>query len=634
MANYDFSGWATRNDLLCSDGVTIRKDAFKDMDGKQVPLVYGHDHEDPSAIIGYADLENKPEGIYMRASFNNSDKAQYAKEGVAHGDIKHLSIYATHVKKVAGNVVGGIIKEVSLVPFGGANPGAFIDQAVIAHSDGTYSESEDEAVIFLGDYGEIERLEHQDKEDEEVADENKKPEEKTRTVEDVLNEMNEEQLAVVEYLIENAKKGDKDDEVEHSDEDDGGEEMKYNAFEDNGSARRSNVISHADQKLILENAKRENVGSFKLALQNYMEENGILQHDDDPVTETAAPVAGFITTDNIGDGRSSFEAMLPEFREVRPGMPEIINYDTTWVGTVMTKTHKSPIARIRTTFNDIRAVETESNSLRGKGYQKGAAKKYTGNLNLVRRTTEPQTVYVKSALHRDDILDMYEFDYVQYLYGIDLAQLKEEVATAVLIGDGRDVADEDKIFPDKIRPIWTDDELYVIHKDLDLEAMQEELQGTDTEQYFGSNFIKSESMVNTILYALESYRGSGNPDMFIHPHYLNMMLLARDRDGHRIYSSKGELATSLNVGSIHNVEKFKDLTRTVTINSVEHTKKLVCILVNLADYTLGSAKGGQITHFTDFDLKFNQNISLLETRLSGALTRVSSAIVIEEDITA
>lgn len=637
---YDFSGWATRNDLLCSDGVVIKAGAFAHMDGQTVPLVYGHNHESAKAIIGNALLEVKPEGVYMWGSFNDNDEAKYAKEGVMHGDIKYLSIYANRVKRDGGNVIGGNIKEVSLVPFGGANPGAFIDNAVIAHADGTYSEADDEAVIFLGDYGVIEHADKSEKkEDKEVAkkDEGRSPEE-------ILNEMTDEQLELVDALINTAVDAalsdDEDDEdgegEDYDDADDGDVEhndggngnMKYNAFE-GGAPRRSDVITHADQEAILAEAKKQSVGSFKQALEEYMADNE-LQHDGDPVyPSAAAPVAGFVTTGNIGDGKSAFNAILPEFKEVRPGAPEVVYEDQGWVSHVMNKVHKSPISRIRTTINDIRQIETEGNTLRARGYKKGEYKEFNNNMNLVRRTTEPQTIYVKSALHRDDIVDITDFDYVNYLYNIDQMMLKEELARAILVGDGRDVNAEDKIFPDKIRPIWTDAELYTMHVDLDLEATTAELQGTDTEQYFGDNFVKSEAMVNTILYAMERFKGSAGPDMFLDPHWISVMLLARDRNGHRMYSSKNELATALSVGSIQSVEKFKNLTRTVTVDGVEVTKKLIALIVNLGDYALGSTKGGQVTHFTDFDLNFNQQLSLLETRCSGALTRIQSAIAIE-----
>ena len=293
----------------------------------------------------------------------------------------------------------------------------------------------------------------------------------------------------------------------------------------------------------------------------------------------------------------------------------------------MKKVHKSPISRIRTSQVDIRNIE----ALRAKGYQTGKQKQQTGNFSLVRRTTDPQTVYVKSALHRDDIVDITDFDYVQYLYNIDKLMLNEELATAMMISDGRDEAAEDKIQETHIRPIWQDDELYTIHKTLDMDAVTDELQGVNSVATFGQNYLYAEAMINTVLYAREEYKGTGTPDMFVTPHMLNVMLLARDLNGRRIYSSKAELASALNVGEIYTAEQFVNKTRTTSDNK---TKKLVALIVNLADYSLGATKGGEVTHFTQFDIDFNQEKSLIETRVSGSLTRIKSAIAIEEDVPA
>lgn len=624
--NYDFSGFASRYDVPCSDGRTIKKDAFKDMDGMTVPLVWGHEHDTPMTVLGNAVIEHRDEGPYIYGSFNNSPEGQHAKEAVRHQDVKYLSIYANRLKQQAGNVLHGVIREVSLV-YGGANPGAFIDNAVIAHGDGTYGELEDEAIIFMGD----EILSHADKEeekgDEKVADE-KKPQEsaKEKTVKDVFDEMTEEQKQVVYFMIgeavKDAKAGsgaadDEDDEVEHSDE--GEDHMKYNAF-DNGSQPERNVICHADQEAILELAKDNRTGTFKNALRAYVQDN-YLQHDDE-----AAPVGGFDDVDLIDNVYTSFKAILPEYKDVRPGAPELVTSDQGWISTVMSKTHKSPISRIRTGQVDIRNAE----QLRAKGYQKGRKKSYTGNIKLARRTTDPQTVYVKNSLHRDDIIDITDFDYVQYLYNIDRMMLNEELATAIMIGDGREDSDPDRIFPEHIRPIWTDDDLYTIHVDLNTE----DIQGTETDSFFGANYVTAEGMIQTVLYARENFKGTGTPDMYITPHMLNVMLLSKDRNGRRIFSSKTELAAALNVGNIYTAEQFADKTRTVVVDGVEKTKKLLCLIVNLADYSLGSTKGGEVTHFTQFDIDFNQQKSLIETRVSGALTRIYSAIAVEEDVTA
>ena len=642
---YDFGGWATRNDLLCSDGRTIRADAFKECDGETVPLVWGHDHGGPKTILGHALLMNKPEGVYTYGCFNNSEDGLRAKEEVAHGDIRFLSIYATHLKQQAGNVLKGKIREVSLVPYGGANPGAFIDNAVLAHADGTYDMAEDEAIIFSGYQIDDTELLHEDKgdakEETKVADEKKAPENEDkkeekkgegRSVQDVLDDMTDEQLQVVAYLMEEAAKGgskgnddddEDDDEVKHSYDEGEDDVMKYNAFEN--EAPRANVLTHSDQEAILKMAKDSRIGSFKNALKEFEETNELMHAD------SAYPVGGFATNDAGTRGYTSFEAVLPEFQEVRPGAPELVTDDQGWVQTVISKTHKSPISRSRTSQVDIRRASDVAAGLRAKGYQKGNKKLSTGNIKLVRRTTEPQTIYVRNNLHKDDIIDITDFDYVQYLYNIDRQMYYEELATAILFGDGRDDSAADKIFPDKVRPIWTDDDLYTIH--YDMTGDKEDIQGSNTTGYFGANYVEAEAMVNACLFAREAYRGSGNPDMFIHPHKLNVMLLARDRNGRRIYSSKAELATTLNVNNIYTVDKMIGLNRTVTEDGAEKTKQLNALIVNLGDYSVGSTKGGQVTHITQFDIDFNQEKSLLESRQSGALTRIYSAIAIEEDVT-
>ncbi len=422
--------------------------------------------------------------------------------------------------------------------------------------------------------------------------------------------MNEKQQTAVFAMM--AEFVDKENPKKEDDESKGGDDnMKHNVFDTDKRDDKS-FLSHADQEEILKLAKTSQVGTFQTALEIYANENA-LQHD--------ALASGFAQT---GDGNVTL--LFPEYKDVRPGAPELITNDQGWITTVMNKVHKSPISRIRTSQVDIRNID----ALKAKGHTKGKQKKQTGNFKLVRRTTDPQTVYVKSALHRDDIIDITDFDYVAYLYNIDRLMLNEELATAIMLGDGRDDGDEGKISPDHIRPIWLDDDLYTIHVDLDVAAAKKELQGTNTAANFGENYIIAEAMINTVLYAREDYKGTGTPDLFITPHMLNQMLLARDINGRRIYSSKTELATALNVGSINTAEQFEGKTRTT---SDSKKKKLVAIIANLADYSLGATKGGEVTHFTQFDIDFNQEKSLLETRCSGALTRVYSAIAIEEDVT-
>jgi HK97 family phage prohead protease len=610
---YDFGGWATRNDLQCADGRVIKKDAFKAQNGQTVPLVWMHNHADPANVLGLAHLENRDEGVYAFCEFNDTESGKTARELVKHGDVQSLSIFANQLKQAGHDVVHGIIREVSLV-LAGANPGAFIDD-VMMHGDG-------ETGIVIG-YNEMimGQLEHsadkpdKKKEKEKIepndkSDNGEKKDDKVETIEDIFKSMNEKQQTAVFAMM--AEFVDKENPKKEDDESKGGDDnMKHNVFDTDKRDDKS-FLSHADQEEILKLAKTSQVGTFQTALEIYANENA-LQHD--------ALASGFVQ-----DGTGNVTLLFPEYKDVRPGAPELITNDQGWITTVMNKVHKSPISRIRTSQVDIRNID----ALKAKGYTKGKQKKQTGNFKLVRRTTDPQTVYVKSALHRDDIIDITDFDYVAYLYNIDRLMLNEELATAIMLGDGRDDGDEGKISPDHIRPIWLDDDLYTIHVDLDIAAAKKELQGTNTAANFGENYIIAEAMINTVLYARENYKGTGTPDLFITPHMLNQMLLARDINGRRIYSSKAELAAALNVGSINTAEQFEGKTRTTSDNK---KKKLVSIISNLADYSLGATKGGEVTHFTQFDIDFNQEKSLLETRCSGALTRVYSAIAIEEDVT-
>ena len=616
---YDFSGWATRNDLTCSDGRVIKKDAFKHNDGEIVPLVWNHQHNNPDNVLGHAMLENREDGVYAYCEFNDSESGVTAKKLVEHGDVRSLSIFANQLKESGKNVLHGVIREVSLV-LAGANPGAFIE-SVIAHG----ADSETGLIIGYDEnimlYHSSDKEDEKDKKNEEdtASDkkENKEDGDDKETIQDVFDSMSEKQQKAVYAMLAQTSGKDggesqKDDKKEEKeDEKKGGNKiMKHNVFDNDDRQQVSkNVICHSDQVDIVKLAKSSQVGSFQAALGIYAEENE-LQHD--------AVSGGFVQT-----GSGNVTELFPEYKDVRPGAPELITSDQGWISVVMSKVHKSPISRIRTSQVDIRNID----SLRAKGYEKGKQKKQAGNFKLVRRTTDPQTVYVKNALHRDDIVDITDFDYVQYLYGIDRMMLNEELATAIMLGDGRDDGDEDKIAPEHIRPIWLDDELYTIHVDLDVAAAKAELQGSNTGANFGENYVLAEAMINTVLYAREKYKGTGTPDYFCTPHMLNVMLLARDLNGRRIYSSKAELASALNVGDIITAEQFEGKTRTTEDNK---TKKLLGIIANLNDYSLGATKGGEVTHFTQFDIDFNQEKSLLETRCSGALTRVYSAIAIEE----
>ena len=594
---YDFGGWATRNDLECADGRVIKRDAFKAQNGQTVPLVWMHDHADPANVLGLAHLENRDEGVYAYCKFNDTESGETARKLVVHGDVRSLSIFANQLKQAGSDVLHGIIREVSLVLAGG-NPGAFIDDVVV-HGDG-------ESGIILG-YDEMITafLEHADNSDEEKVDDIENQKGNGKTIGEVFDSLTEEQKTAV-YAIIGSIAGDSEKESKGGDDD-----MKHNVF-DNEQQESKGYLSHAAQEEILKMAKSSQIGTFQNAFEIYADNNS-LQHD--------ALASGFTQS-----GTGNVTSLFPEYAEVRPGAPELITSDQGWISTVMNKVHKSPISRIRTSQVDIRNIDT----LRARGYSKGKQKQQAGNFKLVRRTTDPQTVYIKDALHKDDIVDITDFDYVGYLYKIDRMMLNEELATAIMLGDGRDDGDEGKISPDHIRPIWTDDDLYTIHTDIDVAKAKKEIQGSNTGVNFGENFIIAEAMVNTILYAREDYKGTGTPDLYIAPHRLNQMLLARDNNGRRIYNSVAELATALNVGSINTAEQFENKIRTT---SDSKKKKLVAIVANLADYSLGATKGGEITHFTQFDIDFNQEKSLLETRCSGALTRVYSAIAIEEDVT-
>lgn len=603
---FDFSGWATRNNLRCSDGRTIRKDAFKDCDGQTVPLVWNHQHSSADNVLGHALLENRDEGVYAYCTFNETDSGRNAKLLVEHGDVSALSILANQLKQQAGNVLHGAIREVSLV-LAGANPGAFID-SIMRHGE----VSDEEAIIYTG---EDIFLYHSDGGKEGYNPEKKKDEEDDdETIADVFDTLTDKQKNVVYAMVGSALEDNGETDDEDGEEEKGGNgSMKHNLFD--REEQQSDVLSHSAQEKIISIAKSSQVGTLQAALELYAEDNN-LRHAD----VTTAASGGFAQT---GDG--NIYNLFPEYKEVRPGAPELITSDQGWISVVLNKVHKSPISRIRTSQVDIRNID----SLRAKGYDKGKKKSLAGNFKLVRRTTDPQTVYVKNALHRDDIVDIVDFDYVQYLYKIDRMMLNEELATAIMLGDGRDDGDADKIAPEHIRPIWTDDDLYTLHVDLDIDAAKKELQGTNTGASFGGNYILAEALINTVLYARERYKGTGTPDFYCTPHMLNVMLLARDMNGRRIYSSKAELASSLNVGDIHTAEQFEGKTRTTSDNK---KKELLGIIANLADYSLGATKGGEVTHFTQFDIDFNQEKSLLETRCSGALTRVYSAIAIEKPV--
>lgn len=631
---YDCSGWATRNDLRCSDGRTIRKDAFKDNDGQTVPLVWQHRHDDPTNVLGHALLENRDEGVYAYCTFNDTDWGQHAKALVEHGDVTSLSIYANQLKQHGSDVLHGAIREVSLV-LAGANPGAFIDVPVLEHSDGHIEELTEEATIFTDEEIELyhaeevveePKAEEKGIEDEKEMTENPKieeviehAEEKEKTIGDVLETLTEEQKiavgAIFQQLLEGKEDSEEeeenDEEVEHSDLE-GDNVMKHNVF-DVQTASDAAYLSHSDEEKIIAAAKKG--GSLKQAIEDYAEENALAHADGDP--KAVSGFDSYPVTPGTG-----VEALFPEYRDVRPGAPELVTNDNGWVKAVLAKVHKSPYSRIRTSQVDVRGIE----EIRARGYKKGKEKILAGQYAVAKRATDPQTIYVKSALNRDDIVDITDFDYVDYQYKIDRMQLETELARAILIGDGRDDAAADKISPDHIRPIWTDAALYTIHKVLDLTGTPN---GSNTGANFGASYLYAQAMEEALLDAKIDYRGTGAADMFCQQQFFNKMMLAKDMNGRRIYANKNELATALDVNNIYNVPEFANLTRTEN----GHTYKLLALIGNLADYAVGSTKGGEITHFNQFDIDFNQEKSLIETRVSGATTRIYSFIAIEEEVT-
>lgn len=646
---YDFAGWATRANIPCSDGRMIMRDAFKDQDGEEVPLVWNHNHEIPQTILGKALLHSQDGDMYAYCSFNDTESGKDAKIIVEHGDVKSLSILANRLKEKAGHVVHGIIREVSLV-LAGANPGARIDN-VLAHSeDGTV-----DAVIYNDEYITLNvddnELSHSEDEDAETDDSEKKSQdnaddaeakhsdeseesenklthsdvEKEETVQDIIDSMTDKQRDAMAYIVAQViEKGDNDEaegetseenkKIEHSDEEE--DTMKKNVFDRENEVDSQNSLCHADGMKIVEMAKANGGNSLRAAMQVFIEENN----------KTLAHAEG----DN-DLGFRNIAQLFPEYSLVNPGAPEKIAKDTGWVGKVLAKVRKSPKNRLKVRFADARDIENR----RARGYKKGTQKEFIGNMSLLGRTVDPVTVYNLDHLDRDDVLDITDFDVINYMYQDQDLNLRTEMARQILIGDGRngdplDPETAKAIDPTKIIPVWTDDDLFAIHTVVDFEGMKDELQGEDTAQYFGDNYVYAEAILQSMLYARENYKGSGAPDFYCTPHLVNIMLLARDRNGRRIYDNKNDLIAAMNIGELITVEHFADKTRTVTVDGQQQTRRLLGILVNLNDYTVGSTKGGEITHFTDFDIHFNRHESLVETRSCGMLTKPFSAIVLEE----
>ena len=592
--DYDCCGWATKANIKCSDGRTIMPDAFKDNDGKIVPLVWNHDHTSVDAVLGHALLENKGNGVFTFVKFNDTETGQNAKKLVEHGDITAFSIFANQLKEAGKNVMHGNIREVSLV-LAGANPGASI-QPVLSHGEF----SEEEAVIYSGEEFELfhsDEAEKKEKGDQKMADENKE-----KTIADIVDSMTEEQKNVLYALVGNALDGN-----ENNDEGDDNE-MKHNVFDNDPEMEDSGVLTHADEMEIMKLAKQSGVGSLRAAMEIFDEQNNSLSHS-------------IFSEETVGK-------LFPEYELLKKGAPDTLERDQTWVDYVIGKIHKSPFARVRTRFADARIAD-----LKAKGYQrKGDYKKNMAQITLLGRSFDPQTIYIKSDMHRDDLLDITDFDAVGYQLTQMRHTMNETLALAALIGDGRDEGDEDKIHEAHIKSIYHDDDLYCIHQDVDIAAAKKELQGTNTGANFGENYIYAEAIITAALYSREKYKGSGSLDLFCTPHLLNVMLLARDLNGRRIYDSKTDLAAALNVNAIHTVEQFDGVTR--HDDTTDKDKKLLGLFVNLSDYQFGSAKGGEITKFEDFDIDFNKYKYLLETRLSGALTVPYSAIALEEPVSA
>ena len=592
MAKWDFTGWATKANLKCSDGRTIMKDAFKDNDGQTVPLVWNHNHNSVNDVLGHALLENRPEGVFAYCTFNDSESGQTAKLLVNHGDVVSLSICANQLVEKMGSVFHGCIREVSLV-LAGANPGASI-QSVIKHGE----ESDDEAVIYTGEgielchSDEIEEVNAKESSEElkHADEEEKKPEssEEDKSVKQIYEEMTEEQKTVVQYLVGAAldaeDKSDDDEKEEKKEEKDegGNDSMKHNVFE-NEDRQEGAVLTHSQLETIINDGKR--YGSMKESFLAHAEDYGIQQID----------------------------WLFPEAKTLN-NPPEFIKRDTSWVSKVMGATHKTPFSRIKSVFADI--TEDEA---RAKGYIKGKLKKEEV-FSLLKRTTTPTTIYKKQKMDRDDVIDITDFDVVSWLKAEMRMMLDEEIARAILIGDGRLASDDDKINEQNIRPVWTDADLYTV------KALIDTTGATTADQ-------KAKAFIRTAIKSRKNYKGSGNPVLFTTEDVLTDCLLIEDANGRIIYDSVAKLATTLRVREIVTVPVMENLTRDVAGTGTEASKTfthtLWGIIVNLADYNVGADKGGAINMFDDFDIDYNQQKYLIETRCSGALIKPYSAITLE-----
>lgn len=566
---YDFSGWATKNDLLCTDGRTIRRDAFKDNHGGKVPLVWQHGHSDPENVLGHALLENRKDGVYAYCVFNDTPKAQHVKTAVMHGDIRSLSIWANQLKQKGGDVLHGVIRELSLV-LSGANKGATIDNLYIEHSDGTYGEG-DEAIICTD---EPIALAHSESEESALAHADDGGE---KTVQDVFDSMTEEQKNVVYALIGNAL-ADKGGEMKQSDE--GGEEMKTNVFDRQPEEDKTQThLTHDQLREIIKGA--EECGSFKKSFLAHAQAYGI---------------------ENI-------DILFPDAKTITP-TPDMISRDMEWVSGIISGTRHVPYSRIKSTAADITAEEA-----RARGYIKGNLKKEEV-IKLLKRTTSPTTIYKKQKLDRDDIIDITDLDVVAFLKAEMRLMLDEEIARAIMLGDGRDISSEDKIKDPAgasegagIRAIYHDDDLYAHH--VAVEA------ASDTEQ-----------MIEDIIRSRKHYKGSGSPTLYMPGNIITDMLLLKDKIGRRYYNTETELASALRVSRIVEIPLMEGAQRTEDTTKLD----LIGIMVNLKDYAVGTDRGGAISMFDDFDIDYNQYKYLMETRCSGALTKPKSALIIEKKV--
>lgn len=571
--DYDFCGWATKNDLRCSDGRTIRKDAFKHNDGAVVPLIWNHRHDDPRFVVGKALLENRPEGVYAYSSLNHSEMGETVRECINHGDVVSLSIYANQLQQDGGDVMHGNIREVSVV-LAGANPAAYIE-SILSHGDGT----DEEAIIYVGEENcefELAHAEEEPKKEEpkEAPKEEKKEmaEGKEKTVKDVFDTLNEEQKTVVYALIGQAL-----EQQNGADEEDEEEEVKHNAF-NNQYDNEENTLSHSEMMEIINDGKR--YGSLK---------ESFLQH-----------------------GITDIDYLFPEDKLMN-NPPEWISRDMDWVKTVMAGVHHTPFSRIKSQFADITA-----DAARAKGYTKGN-RKVEEVFSLLKRSTSPTTVYKKQKLDRDDVIDITDFDVIAWLKGEMRFMLDEELARAFLVGDGR-VSGDDMIDQACIRPIWTDDTLFTVNQ-----LITHAANATDKD--------KAKLLIEYVIRCRKNYKGSGNPTLFTTEDMLTEMLLLTDEMGRDLYDSVDKLATKMRVRAIVTVPVMEGLERTVTVgtgaNAVTTHRTLGGILVNLNDYNVGADKGGAVNMFDDFDIDYNAQKYLIETRCSGALTKPYSAVALE-----